>query len=161
MARDRLPIEVDLTEPIPGGIRDPLLHEGAHLGPLRGTQEEAIGPDELERIPLDRVVTRGDAEAASGMMMLDGELERGGRREADVDHIGADALEGRAGHRVEEGAGDAAIAAQHDGARGAARDRPGPEGGGVACDDFRGQPMADPSPDAGDADHQTRIGGHP
>ncbi len=61
----------------------------SQLGDLRSildAQVDAVGPDELERVPFDGIVTRGEDDPTGGAGVLDGELHRGGRHESDVDH---------------------------------------------------------------------------
>ena len=45
------------SQPIRGG---PSLRQRAHRGAGLGIEEDAVGPDELERVPLDRIVARGE-----------------------------------------------------------------------------------------------------
>src|SRR5713101_828744 len=50
-------------------------------------KKDAIWTDELERVPFDGIVARGEDDAAGGPMMLDGELDGGCCDEAHVDYI--------------------------------------------------------------------------
>src|SRR5262249_22155297 len=52
---DRTVVDLDSSECVPRGARDSLLDHGAHLGAFVALEKEAARPDELERIPLDRV----------------------------------------------------------------------------------------------------------
>jgi len=56
-----------------------------HARAIRPVQENPIGPDELQGIPLDRVVARRDRDAAAGCMVLDGKLDRRCRDQTDFD----------------------------------------------------------------------------
>src|SRR5450759_1161764 len=67
------------SELVPGRSRYVSLHDLSHLRPFRGIEKQPGWTNELERVPLDRVVARGDGEAAGGLVALDGQLYRGGR----------------------------------------------------------------------------------
>ena len=139
----------------------PSLDQRAHLDRPRRLEEQARRADELERVPLDGVVARGDHQAAGGMVVLDGELAGRRRREPDVDDVAADRLERGEDDAMEHRAGDAAVAADDDFARPGdadrARQRPGAERRGVARDDFRRERFADAPADARHADHQSVV----
>jgi hypothetical protein len=147
---------------VPRRVAGAGLHLRAHLAPLVGVEEEPRRPDELEGVPLDRVVARRDHQAARGVMVLDRELARRRRRQADVDHAAAGRLQ-RAQHRaVEQRARDAAVASHHH-RRGPApvvapvRRGPRAEACGEARNHLRRQPLAHPPPHARHADHQPFV----
>ena len=73
----------DLPRPPPSSpvLPNQLLHPRA----IRLVQEDPIGPDELQSVPLDRVVARRDRDPAAGHMMLDSQLDGRGRDETDGD----------------------------------------------------------------------------
>src|SRR5262249_51948401 len=75
---NRTIIGLDAAQRIPRRARNAFLHERAHLGSFRRLEKQAARPDELEGIPLNRVVTRRDHEPAGGMVIFHRELA--GRR---------------------------------------------------------------------------------
>ena len=58
--------------------------------PSCASRKSPLGPDELERVPLDRVVAGRDHQAARGVMVLDGQLAGRRRGQPDVDHVAPD-----------------------------------------------------------------------
>jgi hypothetical protein len=101
VSRNRTIVNGDRAQLVPRRARDPTIHERAHFGAFSGFQKQPGRADELERIPLDRIVARRNHEAAGGMMVLDGELAGGRGGETDVDHVAADRLKRGQDHPVE------------------------------------------------------------
>src|SRR5436309_3335826 len=129
--------------------------------PVRSVEKNAIRSDELEGVPLDRVVARRDDDPAARLVVLHGELHGGRRHETHVDHVAARG--GEPGHRRpgERGAGRARIAPDHDGGAAAAplavpcSDDPGAERLCPAAHDVVGQVLADDPAYAGYTHHQS------
>ena len=69
-------------DPVPARTRRPLLRQRAHRAPRLGIEEDPVGTDELERVPLDRVVARREDQPRTGVMLLHRELHRGRRHDA-------------------------------------------------------------------------------
>src|SRR5215510_7413508 len=86
---------------------------------LCAVQKEAAPPDELQRIPLRRIVTRGDRNPAMRVMMSDGQLNRRDRTHTDVENATA-AREQAGNYRVFDHFARSARIAAHD--NGAAAD---------------------------------------
>src|SRR5262249_59101947 len=122
---------------IPRRPANPALDERAHLDDFGALEEQSARSDELERVPLDGIVTRRDHEATGGVMVLDRKLAGWRGREADVDDVAADGLQRREHDAVEQRTGDAAVTADDDLFRGAATQCPGAERGRVRRDDLR------------------------
>src|SRR5207249_5863890 len=78
-------------------------------------KKDAVGPDELQRVPLDRVVTRRDRDAAARAVVQDGELNGGGGRETDINHRATGPSQSRDHGFGEAGPRLAGIAADNDG----------------------------------------------
>ena len=153
----------------PRTLQPPVGRERHHLRPTLRIKKDAVGADELEGVPLDRVVARREDDAAGGAVVLDRELRRGRGDQPQVDHVAADRHEARRRGAREHRPGRASIPAQHDG--GAAAGPlprspftgrcPNPKRRRVARHGLRRQVFADDAPDAGDADHQgIRHGGN-
>ena len=102
------------TQVVHIGIREILcLGNAQHLVALLGVQELALLVEQLQCVPLSRVVTGGDDDASGSALHGDGYF--GGRRrgQADVHHIESHAHERAAHHVLDHLARDACIAA-HD-----------------------------------------------
>ena len=82
---DRLGVLPHLADAVPAGARRALVGQRAHPLARRGIEEDAVGADELERVPLDRVVARGQDEPGARVMVLDRQLHRRRRHHAEVD----------------------------------------------------------------------------
>ena len=155
MPRNRIGIEGRGAEFVPGGA--------GKTGVGCSTEAQAVGlieklagrPDELERVPLHRIVAGRDGEAAGGMMELHRQLHAGRRHDPDVDHLTADRLEGGEDDSVEERPRNPAVAADDDRATWRASDGPCAEAGGICGNHFGGQSRADPATHTGDGYHQT------
>jgi hypothetical protein len=85
-------IGLDLAKLIPTGSGNSRFDQGAHLHTLGVLEKQTRRPDEFERIPLDRVVTGRNHQAARCVVMLDSELAGWRRRQPDVDHIASNRL---------------------------------------------------------------------
>src|SRR5690606_41090367 len=68
------------AEFVPGRVVDSRIHGRAHCGGILGREKESVRPDELEGIPLDRVVAGGYRQAACGVMVLHRQLHGGDRK---------------------------------------------------------------------------------
>ena len=115
---------------------------------LGGVEVQAVAADELERVPRRRIVAAGDGHAALRAEPADGELQRGRRRDAEIDHLAAGREQpgddGRLDHRPRR----SRVAADEDAARVEIR----PEGLGKRDDELGCQGFADDAADAADAD---------
>ncbi len=139
--------------------------EVLHPGRAVAIEKDAVGTDELERIPLDRVVARGEHDAPGGTVVQSGELCRGSGGEPEIDHIAADGHEPRDRGVREHRAGNTGVTSQHDGRvfpfpfslAPVPRHRPHPERRRIARDGFRSEVLADDAANAGYADHE-RVG---
>src|SRR6266849_5599465 len=134
-----------------------LRQQRAHAPPLWPIEEDAVRSDELEPIPLDRVVTGGDGDAARGAVMLDGQLDRGGGNEADVDHVASRGGQAGRDGRRERRARGAGIAPQHHRLAppvAGSLPHPPPERLGPTSYDLRRQVLAHDATHARDPDHQ-------
>jgi len=137
-----------------------LRHQLLDPGAIDAIEEDSIGPDELEGVPFDRVMTRRDRDPAAGPVMLDRELHGRRGHEADIDHVAADGVEPGGDGGGEHRAGRARISSQHDrrtgpratGTRPLAQ--PEAEGPRPSGDDVRGQVLPYNASDARNADHQ-------
>lgn len=141
---------------LPGGARDLAVQQGAHLGRLVRVQEHPAGADELQRVPLDRVVAGGHRQPARGLQVFDGQLHAGRGRDADVDHVAPGGLQRGGGGAREHGAADAAVAADHHRAAGAPAPRIGAERRREPRDHLGGQAVAHAAAHARHAHHQLR-----
>ncbi len=77
-------------------------------------KKDAIGTDELERVPFDGIVARGEDDAAGGPMMLDGKLDGGCCHEAHIDYIAPHRVNTSGGCAGEHGARGAGVAPDDD-----------------------------------------------
>src|SRR6185312_10780888 len=114
MLLDRLLVDPHLPKQIPRRARKRALDYAAHLHPFSSIQEQSARPDELERVPFDRIVTGRDRQPARGVMMLDRELNRWRGRESDVDHIATNRLQRRERRAMKHRSGHTRVASAHD-----------------------------------------------
>ena len=115
---------------------------------LRRIQVQAVAAHELERVPGRRIVAAGDGHAALRAEPADGKLERGRRRDAEIDYLAAGREQPRDDRRLDHRPRRARVAAHQD----AARVEICPEGLGKRDDEFGCQGFADNAADAADAD---------
>ena len=78
---------------IPAGARRSGRRPGSRTAlPGVAIEEDPVGPDELERVPFDRIVAGREDQPGAGTMMLHRHLHGRRRHHADVDHVDADRL---------------------------------------------------------------------
>jgi hypothetical protein len=146
-------VRLDRPEAVPARARHPGLHEAPHRRPLVRLEKEPARADELEGVPLDRVVARRDHEPPRGAQLLDRQLRRRRGRQPEVDDPAADRLE-RGEHRaVEHRPRHPAVSPDDDRGGGGARARPRAERRREVRDDLRREPLAHAPADPGHADH--------
>ena len=75
------------AERVPGGAGEAGVGRRSKAQAVVLIQKQTRRPDELERIPLHRVVAGRDCEATGGVMMLDGKLHGRGRHNTDIDDL--------------------------------------------------------------------------
>src|SRR5205807_10422500 len=78
--------------------------QSLHPRPFRTIEKDSVRTDELERVPFNRIMARGDGDPAAGAVVLDGELDRGGRRQSHPDHVAPDRPEPGDHRLLERGA---------------------------------------------------------
>ena len=149
----------DRAELVPGRARNLSIDDFPHVRRFGAVEKQSRRADELERVPLDRVVARRDGQTAGRVVVLDRELHRRRRHHADVEHVAPDRLERGVHHRLKHRARHAAVAADDDRRLAAvARERPRAEAGGKLRDDLRRERLTHAPAHAGDAHHQSFIG---
>ena len=126
-----------------------------HPRAIRCVQEDPVGADELQGVPLYWVVTGRNRDPAAGRMVLDRQLHRGCRNQADF-HDGAPHGTQAVDHRPLERRPRLPGIPSDDHDR-LPPLRPAAEGSGVAPDDLVGQVLPHDASDARDTDHQ-RVG---
>src|SRR5438876_710979 len=84
---DCLRIGDEVSEFVPRCSRNFSVDNRAHRCAFGRIEKETGGPNELERIPFDWIVTRRDREATRRVMVLDRKLNRGSRRHSNVDDV--------------------------------------------------------------------------
>ena len=169
MPVNRLVVRPDISELIPCRARDAACRRVAHSRPFRPGQKQPGGADELERVPLDRVVARGDREAARRVMCLYRELNGRRWREPNIDHVAPHRLQGSDDGAVKHRTRHAAVATDDDGRTpavrlgrcGSLRGGPCAKPGRVGGHHLWRESFADPSPYAGDTDHEPVRHGMP
>src|SRR6266568_147831 len=125
------------AELVPRRAWDISVDDLSHLCPLRAIEEQSGWRDELEGIPLDRVVAGGYRETAIGLMMLDSELYRWRRDHSDVDHVTPNRLQRSVHDGLEHWSRNPAVATHHDACFSTgARESPGAEASCEFRDDF-------------------------
>ena len=78
MAGDRLRIRLHTADRMIVGTRQGSCRgQFPYSGARDGIKKDAIGADELQRVPLDRVMAGGENDAAGGAMVLNRQLYRG------------------------------------------------------------------------------------
>ena len=82
----------------------------AHFLRFITVQKESRRPDELQRVPLDRIVTGSYSESAGSVMVLHRKLNRGRRHNADIDDRRTNALQRRDHGVMEHRATHSAVA---------------------------------------------------
>src|SRR4029079_18400612 len=139
MPRHCAEIRLDFSKLIPGHPWNFSIHDRAHLCAFCTIEKQSRWTDELERVPLDRIMTRSYCESSRGMMVLDRELNRRRRRHSDIDHVASNRLQ-RTDHRpVKHRAGYATVAPNDDFLRIALGTSPRPKTCGEFRDDLRRQ----------------------
>jgi hypothetical protein len=83
-------VSVDIAELLPHCAPKILTDERSERSAVSRIEKEPGGPHALERVPLDGIVTRGDHEATTGVVMLDRHLTRRCGRQSEVDDACAD-----------------------------------------------------------------------
>jgi hypothetical protein len=113
-------------------------HYLPHFRGFRAIEKEAGRTDELERVPLDRIMARRDSETASRLVVLDRELNGWSWNHSDIEYIASNRLERGVHDRLEHGAGHAAVTTNDDArfATGACQS-PGAEAGRELRNDLR------------------------
>jgi hypothetical protein len=76
-------VPFDLTNAVPAHTRNLTLDQSAQLRAFTGFEEESGRTDELQRVPLDGIVTRRYRQTTRRVMMFYRELNRGCRRDTD------------------------------------------------------------------------------
>ena len=122
------------AELVPRRAWDISVDDLSHLCPLRPIEEQSGWRDELEGIPLDRIVAGGDRETAIGLMMFDSELYSWRRDHSDVDHVTPNRLQRSVHDGLEHWSRNPAVAAHHDACL-STRAREGPSS--ETCREFR------------------------
>ena len=89
--------------------------QGYHLVALGGIDKFATGVQQLQGIPMFRVVGGGDDDAAIGMTVYHGHLRRRRGGEAGFYHVDTHALQGAHHQTVHHSPGEACVAAHHQG----------------------------------------------
>jgi hypothetical protein len=149
----------DGAQPVPRRSGDITVNDSSHVGRFGAVEEQPGRPDELEGIPLNGVVTRGDCKTARRAMVLYGELNGRSRHHSDIEDVAADGLERRVDHGLKHRTRNATVAAYDDRRLAtAARQRPGAKSGGEFGHDLRRERFADSPAHTGDAHHQSFIG---
>jgi len=151
----------DCPHVAPAGPRRTTLREPADLRSGFRIEEDSVRPDELQGIPLDRVMARGENQSGRRLVVLHGELDRGSRDHAEVDHIYADRHESGGSGPGEHCTAGAGVPAEDDcravgragGRTGGASPRA--ERRRVARHQLGGEIGPHVSPDSGDAHHQS------
>ena len=148
----------DPLEAPPGGAAlVPSMVGRLHLAGAFGVEEDPVPADQLEAVPLGRVVAGGEDDGAVGGQLEDHQLGGGGGAGAEVEDGAAGLLQGLGG-----GAGEGLAR----GARVPGEDDPGPvrqaggEGAGEAADRLLGERPADDAADAGGAHHEGVVPAH-
>ena len=144
----------DVAERVPGCARNTTVHQRAHVRAFIGREKEPRRPDELECVPLDRIVAGRDAEAAGRVVVFDGQLDGGSGCHTDVDHGAANRLQCAVHNAREHRSGDSTVTSDDDRAS-ALPCGPSAKGGGEGRDDFRSQPVAHTSAHTGHTHHQS------
>ena len=72
-----------------------------HTGPLLGAEKFAVGVEQLQGVPLHRVMAGRDDYSAESLLAGHGYFGRRSRGETDVDDIEAHACEGRTNQRID------------------------------------------------------------
>src|SRR5690606_33905509 len=146
-----LPVCAELLVRDGGGARLRLGHRQDGPG-LAGVEELALRVEQLEGVPLGRVVRGRENDRPRRPCLQNGHRRRGRRGHAGVHHVAAGALE-RGGDEAGADVARRAPVAPHDdegavAAGGAAAPRP--EGGGVADEHGGVEAVAEDAPDARD-----------
>src|SRR5687768_12469808 len=158
MPRNRVSIACYGPEIRPLSPGDRPVHDGAHLGRFSAVEKKSGSRDELQRIPFDGIVTRGNRQASRCVMVLDCELDRRCWRHPDIDHIAANRLECSVNDRLEHGARDAAVASHYYARFSSGTTfRPGAEACGEFRDYLRRERLADSPAHTRDAHHQSLV----
>ena len=163
MPLDRVEIRRRFSQRIVAGAPDPAVsRELPHARAGGAIEKDAVGADELEGVPFDGVVARGEHNPARGTVVLHGELDGGRRDEANVDHPAPDRHQAGRSGACEHGSGCAGITPQHDARRLALPPSPVPRPG--LCpnaerrrppgDDFGGEVRTDQAPHPRHAHHE-------
>ncbi len=153
VALDRLAVLPDGADAVPGGPRRPGVRQRPHSRAVGTVEEDPVGADQLQRIPLDGIVTGGEDEACAGVVVLHRQLNRRRRGDADVDDVDPDRHQaGRCRPREHRPAGPG-ITPEHN-QRFATGPGPGTQGGSVPCDEFRGEIAPHDPAHSRDTDHQ-------
>lgn len=85
------------------------------LGGFMGTEQDAVGSEELQRIPLDGIMACGQADAAERSGFAKVQLQRRDRQDPDVHRRAADAQETRKYGMLHHVPGRPAVGSHHDG----------------------------------------------
>ena len=117
-------------------------------------EEHPLRRDQLEGVPLGRIVARGHRDAPGRIVVIHGEQDGRRRNDPDIDHVHADRLEAREHRPPEHRPGGPRVPPHDDRTVVTLRSQPGPEGGRDAGDEFGGHRGTDASADSGNADHQ-------
>ena len=91
-----------------------LLCHGEHGVAVVLGEELALVVEQLERVPLARVVAGGDDDATCRMAHADGQFGGRGRGKPDIEHVIAHSYQCAADHQSDHVARDARVAAYHD-----------------------------------------------
>ena len=154
MSLDRAIVARYRTHRAPVGAGRTCFGKVSHRGARACVKKDSVRSDKLHRVPFNGVVTCGEDQTGTGVMMLDGHLHRWSGCHTDVDDVDADRLKTRGGGASEHFARSAGIATEHD-AGAAIGSHPGAERGCVASDEFRREVLANDATHAGDGDHQS------
>ena len=109
---NRIGIGTHLADPIPTHSGRSLFRELSDPLAVGRVQEDPVRTDELEGVPLDRVVARREDQARPGVVMLDRELDRGRGDDAEVYDVHSHRHQTRRSGVSEHGAAGAGVATQ-------------------------------------------------
>jgi hypothetical protein len=123
---------------------DALVIEVGEFRRLVGSQRQAAGADEPERVPVGRAMAAAHRDAAERAGLADVQHQRRNRDDADVNRRAADAEETREGRVFQHLAGRSRVGADHDGASAAV----GAERGGEAGHELRSERLANDAANA-------------
>jgi hypothetical protein len=117
MARDRPIVRRDASKGVPAAPGQlAVLDQRAQPLALLGLDEQPVRPHELERVPLGRIVARGDRDPARRAVVRHRQLDRGRGQQPAVDHLATHRQEASLRCCSKHRARDAGIATHHDGA---------------------------------------------